>query len=1065
MIRRAAALPLGCFLLIAAIAPGAYGEEPATPAKTPKSDPVKLVINWDGINIWYSQLKIAQGNHQALDGPSVKNILERAIDEHAKAQIDRIVHVVWERCATPLPGFKSAPFDDFYYQATAGLDKFHQAGYDQVQVMLDRCREHNIQFLACLRTNDRHDIAQQAKFYLEHPEWRLEGYAGGLDYKYEGVRSYVLAFIVEFLDRYDVDGIELDYMRHCHVFRPSEAGENAPILTEFMRETRKLLDLAARKRGRDRLLLSVRVPQTLAECRSLGFDVPGWIQEGLVDCICPSDFFYTDFNIRVEDFVELTKGTPCRVYPTIHPLIAEHHPENIESANYRAAAQNYYAFGAHGISTYNYHYNWRRWIGGTRGLVDGWPKTFSYMTQLRDPKAIAQRSRHYLYYPLFSPSSPTGAIKHDKIVLDRGKEGSEGSLRFRMAEDLRDARLSAMLQFKVVGMADGDELEVKINGTKVAADQITRRDDADGQSNKEGRPLPAYSLYRTKLLCPPSTCGDNQLSVRLIKSAGKQQIEIQEVEVTVAVNETATGISPEQTRRDAESTATGAALAADTAEDSVMKAQRKNAARRQRRIIYNNDGADIFSAGGTVQGFLAARMEHAVGTQVDSINYNTGGTGIFHARLPRVGDMYGKDLIALRDAGHDPLNLIIDFCRRHDLEIIYSARMNDVHDSFHPDLLSSFKKEHPEYCMGRPEDLKRPDHEVRRYWSSLDYEIPQVRDYVFALIEDACTRYDLDGIELDWLRHPKFFRPTQDLEPAEARHVQIMNDFVRRVRAMTQRVGQQRGRPLLVACRVPLSLERALFLGLDLKTWLVEDLADILIGGGGYVPMAMTAQLRDMVQWGHRYGVPVYGCISASRMKQEQAGIEAWRAAAMNIWHAGADGVYTFNYFPSSRKLVFDQLGSVQTLSGLDKLYAIDSIEMGTFGGYQTPGMVVPDRLPLSVAPGRAVCARLPVGENIVAGTPVGKTCRARLRLRLTNLAAQERVDVAFNDHPLALSAASIRAQSPPDGTNGASWIEAPLDPAIVREGDNRIDISLASRHGESKPLTVDRLNLIVRYE
>ena len=513
--------------------------------------------------------------------------------------------------------------------------------------------------------------------------------------------------------------------------------------------------------------------------------------------------------------------------------------------------------------------------------------------------------------------------------------------------------------------------------------------------------------------------------------------------------------------------ATGAtSSASDTAEDSRIKSQRQHAARRQRRIIYHNDGGDIFDAKGTVKGFLAARMEDGIGSQVDTIIYNTGGTGMFHSHLPQVGDMYGENLIALRDAGHDPLNLIIDYCRQRDLEIIYSAKLNDIHDSFIPEMLSSFKKEHPEYCLGRSEDVKRPGHDVRRYWSALDYEIPQVRDFVFALFEDVCTRYDLDGIELDFLRHPKFFRPTQDLEPVEPRHVQMMTDFVRRVRTMTHRVAQQRGRPLIVAFRVPLSLERALFLGMDLKTWLDEDLADILIIGAGYVPMAMAPQLREMVEWGHGYDVPVYGCISASGMKQEQAGIEAWRAAAMNIWHVGADGVYTFNYFPSSRELIFDQVGSVQTLKGLDKLYAIDSINIGTFGGYQTPGMVVPDRLPLSMAPGGTVSALLPIGEDIVAGTPAGKSCRARLRLRVSHLAAEDQIGVEFNNHRLeTLSAVRAAEQEKSDEKNGPAWIEASLDPAHVREGVNRINISLSSRTREARPVKVDRLNLVVRYQ
>ena len=50
--------------------------------------------------------------------------------------------------------------------------------------------------------------------------------------------------VKELLEHHDVDGIEFDYVRSCHVFSSSEAVENTPLLTTFMRETRKHLDLS-----------------------------------------------------------------------------------------------------------------------------------------------------------------------------------------------------------------------------------------------------------------------------------------------------------------------------------------------------------------------------------------------------------------------------------------------------------------------------------------------------------------------------------------------------------------------------------------------------------------------------------------------------------------------------------------------------------------------------------------------------------------------------------------------------------------------------------------------------
>lgn len=95
-------------------------------------------------------------------------------------------------------------------------------------------------------------------------------------------------------------------MRHCNVFEPSEAEQNAPILTAFVAEMRKLLDEAARKRGHGRLLLGVRVAQTADECRVLGYDVHSWVKQGTTDYVCHLGLFLErlqrrDRKVRQDD--------------------------------------------------------------------------------------------------------------------------------------------------------------------------------------------------------------------------------------------------------------------------------------------------------------------------------------------------------------------------------------------------------------------------------------------------------------------------------------------------------------------------------------------------------------------------------------------------------------------------------------------------------------------------------------------------------------------------------------------------------------------------------------------
>ena len=521
--------------------------------------------------------------------------------------------------------------------------------------------------------------------------------------------------------------------------------------------------------------------------------------------------------------------------------------------------------------------------------------------------------------------------------------------------------------------------------------------------------------------------------------------------------------------------------------DARIRQARKQAAERARRIIYNNDGQDMI-VGATPKLYLADRMEQLPGTQVDTVFHCTGVTGLFTSHIPQVGEMLGEfvkdtspqldidrrdNLRAMMEAGHDPLALAIDFCHKNDIEIFFSLRMNDIHDSMTgPDtFLPRWKRDHPHVTLGDYSDFGRyPGHDMRAWWSSLNYELPEVRDYVFSILEDVCTRYDADGLELDFLRHPKFFRPTLTLQPAEPRHLAAMNDLLRRIRKLTNGVAKRRGRPMPIACRVPLSVRCARALGLDLDTWLNEDLCDMLVVGGGYAPMAMVDDVREMVAFGHGHGVPVYACISESAMENRDDRVEGWRAAAMNIWHAGADGVYTFNYFPGSKTgpdkpdELLSQMGDPTTLKGLDKTYGVDRIVLERVGGYQRPGIVATGRLPIGLTPGRWAQVKLTVGEDVAANAPAGKAATTRLRVRVSNVVSGDKVEARLNGRLLG----EAKPQSPPASEPASMWLEIDVDPARVAVADNVVELRLTSSLGsprsrEPRP-SWDQLKLVLRY-
>jgi len=124
------------------------------------------------------------------------------------------------------------------------------------------------------------------------------------------------------------------------------------------------------------------------------------------------------------------------------------------------------------------------------------------------------------------------------------------------------------------------------------------------------------------------------------------------------------------------------------------------------------------------------------------------------SHLAKVGETYGEfvpdgsepsaihardNIRALKKAGYDTLQLAIEFCHRNNLEIFFLHRINDIHDTFLDWELSRWKREHLEYLMGTREEAAKAGsaNSPKHWWSALDFELPQVRDYLYRILEDV----------------------------------------------------------------------------------------------------------------------------------------------------------------------------------------------------------------------------------------------------------------------------------------------------------------------------------------
>ena len=254
-----------------------------------------------------------------------------------------------------------------------------------------------------------------------------------------------------------------------------------------------------------------------------------------------------------------------------------------------------------------------------------------------------------------------------------------------------------------------------------------------------------------------------------------------------------------------------------------MKRRRLEAAHRRRRIIFNSDAGDTDPRELKVadpEEFLKSRKTPLVGSSVDSIFYSTDQGFSYYSHYSEVSDIaFGANPLIkeLIDQGMDPLQMTVEFCRKNDIEIFWTFRTNDPHDSWTEEgPLSRIKKDHPEYLFGTRE---KPAPATDGLWTGVDYALPEVREHVFAIIQDVCSRYDLDGIEWDFFRMLTNFKSLAWGKPISQEEREAMTELLRRVRTMTDEIAAKRQRPMLIAARVPDSVGYCDALGLDLITW------------------------------------------------------------------------------------------------------------------------------------------------------------------------------------------------------------------------------------------------------
>ncbi len=314
------------------------------------------------------------------------------------------------------------------------------------------------------------------------------------------------------------------------------------------------------------------------------------------------------------------------------------------------------------------------------------------------------------------------------------------------------------------------------------------------------------------------------------------------------------------------------------------------------------------------------------GSQIDAVWWDIGGTTpgpVYPSQLlPSVEHPLLKRWLS---QGIDWVDQFVRESRRRSLEVFWSHRISEVDGPVEGGLemkcLHPLKAAYPDWTV--PASF---------WWQGLwNLASAKLREHKVNLLRELVTNYDFDGIQIDFARHVPCLPVGKQWELRG--HV---TQFMYLVRKMLLSVAEQRGRPILLAAKVPQSLEGCKVDGFDVWAWAEKGLVDILTLGS----RAINADLED-------FRKVVGDAIQLQPCSDDHHApdgyryppLEVMRGLFANHLQRGANSVVVFNWSvappevcrqvgadvgPLAHQEAFKEIGSLFSMEGKDKIFAID---------------------------------------------------------------------------------------------------------------------------------------------
>ena len=395
------------------------------------------------------------------------------------------------------------------YGAHEAARNYILSGGDPVGNTLSACREYGKDFIASFRMNDYHYTNDKTwsthnLFWREHPEYWL--YDSDSDYwqrlhnyMIPEVREFYFDIIEEFVNKYDIDGLELDFMRSMMYFYPEEAVEQGtPVMTDFVGRVRDLLDRAGNERGKY-IPLIVKLPETVSKAVNNGFDAAEMDRLGYIDAVHLSFGDFASTEIEVEQYKNILKNSqlfaeitwityqrmPARKYTTVE--------------TYNAIAYNLLSRGVDTLTVFNTGY-----------FGDPYKKHIINSLQgIAETEALKKRQKQYIMGRNLGTFPAKTEKEYTLIIPDDTSSGIFSSALFRVEME-KDCT--------------SETIDVYINDVKLTE---TERDDPElfqiSKPNDTGYPnIKQVKFYNVPLsVLKP---GENKFFVKVVSDDTSGQI-------------------------------------------------------------------------------------------------------------------------------------------------------------------------------------------------------------------------------------------------------------------------------------------------------------------------------------------------------------------------------------------------------------------------------------------------------------------------------------------------------------------------------------------------------------